>query len=44
MCNGLKCVERTKEVSTTGSKAIIAIANPIKTTPPNLSGIARKIA
>lgn len=41
---GLKKLLRNAEVSTTGNKAIITIANPINTTPPNLSGIVRKIA
>jgi hypothetical protein len=42
--NGLKKLLRKDDVSTTGRIARITIAIPIKITPPNLSGIVRKIA
>jgi len=44
MLNGLKKLLRIDDVSTTGKRAKIKIANPIKDTPPNLSGILLKIA
>lgn len=44
MINGLKKVLLNIETSTSGKAIIIIIESPIKITPPNLSGIVRKIA
>jgi hypothetical protein len=44
MFKGLKKLLRNTEVSTKGNNANTKIDNPIKTTPPNLSGMVRNTA